>query len=352
MRNIFRKANIGILLYMAINLLLLQFLFAPFLLKRFGDYAYAIVAAAYFSLVGFAISPIGEAILRIASGARRMRRMDWISQYVQPFHQVLEAARMVDRTIPDNVRLYYANDSVPNSFAIGRHSLCITTGLMGYPDEEIRAVMAHELGHISNRDTQVIQLVTVGNILVGALIAVIQLLRILMSVICFAFSFCLGGRIALVLIQIVTWIPMQILRVIVSVSMFFVNLSRRSSEYDADAFSVRSGYGTALIAALDGVGQYPTGRLTLRQILNRTHPDTNERIARIQQQDLMIHSNQNDSAATRILGVNAHLSPIHPVSTGFLPAAQDMPRCGIQSVERLKAVSSEQRFANGRIILH
>lgn len=54
-------------------------------------------------------------------------------------------------------KVYIINDSAPNAFATGRdpnHSLvAVTTGLLDImTDDELEAVMAHEMGHIQNYD--------------------------------------------------------------------------------------------------------------------------------------------------------------------------------------------------------
>jgi heat shock protein HtpX len=57
-------------------------------------------------------------------------------------------------------RVAMSNTSVPNAFATGRNEqhavVCVTTGLMQRLDEnEIEAVLAHELSHIAHRDVMV-----------------------------------------------------------------------------------------------------------------------------------------------------------------------------------------------------
>ncbi len=55
-------------------------------------------------------------------------------------------------------RVYVADNPQPNAFATGRNpdhaAVCVTTGLMQVLDrDEIEGVIAHELGHVRNRDT-------------------------------------------------------------------------------------------------------------------------------------------------------------------------------------------------------
>lgn len=56
-------------------------------------------------------------------------------------------------------RLYIVPSETPNAFATGRNpekaAVAVTRGLLEFPKDEIRAVMAHEMGHIRNRDVLV-----------------------------------------------------------------------------------------------------------------------------------------------------------------------------------------------------
>lgn len=67
-----------------------------------------------------------------------------------------------------------ANSDIPNAFATGRspsHAvLCVTTGLMRRLDEnELEAVLAHELSHVAHRDVAVMTLAGFLGIMAGLL---------------------------------------------------------------------------------------------------------------------------------------------------------------------------------------
>ncbi len=53
-------------------------------------------------------------------------------------------------------KVYIVPSAAPNAFATGRDpehaAVAVTEGLLEFPEDEIRAVMAHEIGHIRNRD--------------------------------------------------------------------------------------------------------------------------------------------------------------------------------------------------------
>jgi heat shock protein HtpX len=61
-------------------------------------------------------------------------------------------------------KVYIVNDPAPNAFATGRNpqtaSVAVTTGLLDImDDQELEAVMAHEMGHVQNYDIRVSMIV-------------------------------------------------------------------------------------------------------------------------------------------------------------------------------------------------
>ena len=69
-------------------------------------------------------------------------------------------------------RVYVIDDPAPNAFAAGRKPenavVAVTTGLLAMLDrDELQGVIAHEIGHIKNRD---VALMTTAGIMLGAIV--------------------------------------------------------------------------------------------------------------------------------------------------------------------------------------
>lgn len=91
--------------------------------------------------------------------------------------QAVEAAA-VGAGLPSTPPVYIINDPAPNAFAAGRdpkHAyVAATTGLLEVMGpRELRAVMAHEIGHVRNRD---VRLMALAAVLAGVLLIVSDML--------------------------------------------------------------------------------------------------------------------------------------------------------------------------------
>ncbi len=89
---------------------------------------------------------------------------------------VRDLARRADVPVP---RLYLIPSEQPNAFATGRDpshaAVAVTQGLLVHlPDDEVKGVLAHEFGHIKNRD---ILVSTIAAMVAGAVSAVATILQ-------------------------------------------------------------------------------------------------------------------------------------------------------------------------------
>jgi heat shock protein HtpX len=111
----------------------------------------------------------GERILLATAGAREVTHND-----APQLFNIVEEMKIASG-LPAIPRVFIIDSSVPNAFAVGlkpqRAAVAVTTGLVSRLNrDELQGVIAHELGHIANRDTLFMTLVgvTVGSVIILA----------------------------------------------------------------------------------------------------------------------------------------------------------------------------------------
>jgi heat shock protein HtpX len=206
------------------------------------------------------------------------------------FDTVARLARQAGLPMP---KIYLIPELAPNAFATGRNPehavVAVTQGLMNMMNQdELEGVLAHELGHVKNRD---ILISTIVATLAGAIMWIASIAR---------FSAFFGGRdddegglgiIGVLVVSMVAPIAAMIVQMAVS----------RSREYLADATAASiTGNPRGLASALSKLGGFSRSHaqvdaspatahmfivnpLTGKQMMNlfSTHPPIEERVARL-----------------------------------------------------------------------
>ena len=145
-------------------------------LVAFGGY--------FFGRQGMVIALVFAAVLNFgsywfsASIVLRMSRAQVASPEQYPrLHQITD--RLVGRAGLPKPNLYVISDRSPNAFATGRNpqhaAVAVTEGLMDVlSEEELEGVIAHELGHVKNRD---ILISSVAATIAGAIMVMANMAR-------------------------------------------------------------------------------------------------------------------------------------------------------------------------------
>ncbi len=284
-KRMFRKSNIPVIIYLVLNYFVISAVIYLFTDGNVGM-ALLIGLAVYILSLCIALSPIGEWILRIQLGCKKINRKDQIDYLYPLFNEVYEKAKKLDPKLATDIELYISNDECPNAFATGRKTICVTKGLLDEPADQIKATLGHEFGHLSHKDTDLILLVSVGNMIVNAIIIGIRVIIELIHIMFLLIAFIVGenswfGLLVIEIYHLLTLLTVTALTWLWSkLGVLLVMKSSRSNEFEADEFSVMLGYGDELCALLDNIcGESPKG---LFANLASSHPDTDERIARIQ----------------------------------------------------------------------
>lgn len=108
----------------------------------------------------------GDDIMLHMAGAREIEH----AHHPVLFNLVEEMT--IASALPKRPRVFVVDDPSPNAFAVGRDpqkaSVAVTTGLLRILDrDELQGVVAHELGHIKNRD---VALLTTAGVMMGAIV--------------------------------------------------------------------------------------------------------------------------------------------------------------------------------------
>lgn len=151
------------------------FMFVGYLL---GGQSGMLMALGFASLTNIGMYWFSDSLVLKMQGAQPLN-----DQYPEVKRIVTDLAQRENMPMP---ALYYVDTPIPNAFATGRSprhaAVAVTSGIMEILDErELRAVLAHELGHVKNRDMLVS---TIAACLAGAISYIAQ----------FAFMFGGGDR--------------------------------------------------------------------------------------------------------------------------------------------------------------
>lgn len=284
-----KKANIPLFIYLLINVVIIGLIATMFCALPVW-WGILVGLLVYIASIAIALSPIGEAMLRKQTNCKKIEDADIIERLEPLFREVYYKAKKEDPSISEDVRLFMSEDECPNAFATGRKTVCVTKGLLALSDEQIKATLAHEFGHLAHKDTDRILVVSVGNTVINIIMWMFQFGAIMMEVIMNivgaitgdddGFLISLMGTLSRVItmfiitkfMQLWTWIG----------TMLCMKTSR-NNEFQADAFAVDLGFGDGIVKLLeffDRIEEKPSG---LFANLASSHPSSDVRIAHVKE---------------------------------------------------------------------
>ncbi len=281
-KSLFKVSKIPVVIYLVLNTFIVAILLGSFFTTEFGIALLYGLGIYLLSLI-IALSPVGEWILRIQTGCYKIERVDQL-EFIQPiFNRVLANARVINSSIPKDVKLYMNNNQDYNAFATGRKTVCISEGLLSLTTKQIEATLAHEMGHLAGKDTDLILIVAVGNFIVTAFFIVIRIMAKFTTILFWVFGLLAGEGIMSIGVAISGFITdfflVALMWIWTKIGILLVMTSSRSNEYLADEFSYKMGYGVELCEVLDKIEE--TGSKGLFVNLMNSHPNKNSRIAKL-----------------------------------------------------------------------
>ena len=284
-KRLVHKSNIGVCIWLLLNTALIMALFSG----GFASWEGALIGlGVYIASLMIALSPIGEWILRMQAGCKKITDPNVISRLEPIFREVYMKAKQANPELPENIKMFISGDNEPNAFATGRRTVCVTAGLLRYSDEQIKGVLAHEFGHLAHKDTDLILVVSVGNLVVTVIFVIIRLFaNIFMwigQLITAMAGKGIGGLIATMFVAlsrvIADLILVLLMRLWTQIGVWLCMYSSRKNEYEADEYAFNCGYGNQLCEVLESFGS-GQGSKGLFASLASSHPKTADRVARL-----------------------------------------------------------------------
>lgn len=277
---------IGIALFVVFNVL------AYVVLPAFG---FDIRASVNDMLLLYAfVLGMGGAFISLAFSKQMARAMLDCAQITEPrnqaerviFGSIEEISQRLQITMPE-VWVYDSPD--PNAFATGPSKnnamVAVSTGLLQNLDEkEVRAVLAHEMGHVFNGD------MFTTTVLAGLMNTFVYFVAMWVRRLFAERDQAMLGFVVSIVLEIALGI----------LAMLVINWHSRKREFAADAFSAKVYGKDAMIAALQGIDRWvnraqmeyaPQDALATMKISGRsgglmsffaTHPPIEDRIAALQ----------------------------------------------------------------------
>lgn len=317
LKNFFKLHNIPIMIYLVMNVvfiyigsLILTQVYLELLSvdvsitsKDFYIITALIISVTYIAAICISLSPIGEWILREREHCVKLEEAD-ISfserkRISTLFNEVYKTAISTDPAISEKINLFVKKDTELNAFAMGRRTICITTGLLALTDNQIKAVLGHEFGHLSHKDTDLTLVINIANWLtniiflgVWGLLYICKLFTKLLQIIFSSFNEGIVDFILLILEVAIEFLAFILIKIFQKAWLFFGNLllyaTRRGAEYKADEFSCELGYYIGLISFFKLLPDSIQGKKsTFKKIISEltaitsTHPVTWKRINNI-----------------------------------------------------------------------
>ena len=238
----------------------------------------------YLITITIALTDIGESLVRSQLNLREVATSQDKAYLYPIFYEVYNSVCRVEPNISKNIKLYIVNDFSINALALGRNTIAVTMGaIQGLGEYELRGMIAHEFGHIAHGDTKSLLLARVGNGFFVVILKIIEVTARACNWIFNLFRRFQGAWAIIWFIKIIVYLLNITVKMFNGISNVFLSMNSRSSEYLADSFSVRIGYGQNLINLLYIIAQsVPDNTDGIRGTITSSHSFTADRIARLE----------------------------------------------------------------------
>lgn len=277
----------------ALSLVLISFVFNSYLLAWCIDFAHSLLQVFIghntshysFALIGFSsiliLLVIGMLDIPLLSKLMTNSRNPLKSEKDKVTVLLQEVLTKVNSKFPYKPQIFIKDEIQPNASAYGKKSLIIGKVLLNnYSDDEIKAVLYHEISHLINKEGLIILVIFWINMPMQIIMWIYQKYAIISLRISKSFNKSL--------FNIITLIPLIIFSPIIALNFIgkvLLNITfmiiLRMFEYASDKFVVNYGYRDALISFLEKQLLLEQDKSIIDKIV-ANHPSIVNRIARLE----------------------------------------------------------------------
>lgn len=243
--------------------------------------SFLIVFIVYAVSLIIALSPLGEKLLRLLSRVRPLET-NREKEYLQPlFDEVYDRVKEQYDNIME-IEVCVIDNMTVNAIALGRNTVAVTKGAMQtFTEEELKAVIAHELAHLVHGDTMAYIYAIIGNGIFSIFVLLARLCLLFFE----HLQSSLTGKHSIfsafmllfkLYFEFCIWFMSFGFQVILSVNS-------RKTEFRADKFSYLLGYDSDMIEALYLLEKISLGdNSSIIQKMTASHPRITLRIKKLE----------------------------------------------------------------------
>ena len=242
-------------------------------------YSFLYVTLAYILCFIIAFTPLGEWLLRIIEKARPLETKKE-REYILPlFEEVYQEAKQATPEL-GYIEICIIDNMTVNSSALGTHTIAITKGAIEtFTEDELKAVLAHEIAHIVNSDTASKIFVLIGSGILSIFVLGVKLIINIADYTCATFKKNTG----VFIVKVFRLFLQMFIFMATLIAQIAVTINSRSCEYRADMYVQKIGYGDKMIEALYMLEKLKLGENSgIIQRMTASHPRITARIERLE----------------------------------------------------------------------
>jgi len=244
--------------------------------------SFLIALLSYLISMFIAFTSLGEKLLRFFEHVRKIETKQEKAYLLPLFQEVYMQAKEQNPKLK-HIELCVIDKMVVNACTLGKHTIAVTKGAMEtFSEDELKALMAHEIAHILYGDTMARLYMTVGNglftifvLATKAFIFIAEWIEMIATKARFSFAW--------VMITVVKTLFTLILFVVQFLMQVVLSISSRRGEFRADRYAYELGYGERLIEAFYLLEKMQLGtESSVKQKMTTSHPRITARIERLE----------------------------------------------------------------------